>query len=266
MELDTYPNEFDPDGNHMGIDTVSITSPVVAKTLNSTGIYLQTGREINVQVNYDSLTELLEIFVAYAGDPLASFLNQSIDMSTIVPNSVYVGFTASTGPFFEAHEVLNWTFQSTPLPNMKKEERTNIILITVIIIAGLVVVTLFTFPLALRDLRKRKERKKRRAEIESRSMKAANAPKMFTYRQLSKATRKFSKENLLGTGGFGSVYKGVISSDPPLTIAVKKISATSRQGQLFLQHHSIYCSMTNYSDNFQMILIPAISVNSEWHY
>ncbi|KAG6740348.1 hypothetical protein POTOM_055795 [Populus tomentosa] len=84
---------------------------------------------------------------------------------------------------------------------------------------GLGVLILFTLPLALRDLRKRKERSKRRAEVESRSMRAANAPKMFTYRQLSKATLKFSRENLLGTGGFGSVYKGVISSDPPMILA-----------------------------------------------
>nr|TKS11067.1 putative L-type lectin-domain containing receptor kinase S.5 [Populus alba] len=38
------------------------------------------------------------------GNPLVSFLNQSIDMSKWVPNSVYVGFSAATGPFAEAHE------------------------------------------------------------------------------------------------------------------------------------------------------------------
>jgi hypothetical protein len=80
VELDTYPNEFDPDGNHMGIDTTSITNPVVAKSLNRTGIYLTSGRDITVQIVYDSSTEELQIFVAYAGNPLVSFLNQSIDM------------------------------------------------------------------------------------------------------------------------------------------------------------------------------------------
>ena len=63
----------------------------------------------------------MQIFVAYAGNPLVSFLNQSIEMSKWVPNSVYVGFTAATGPFSEANEVRNWTFQLTSLPDLKKD-------------------------------------------------------------------------------------------------------------------------------------------------
>jgi hypothetical protein len=65
-------------------------------------------------------------------------------------------------------------------------------------------------------------------------MRAANAPKMHACRQLSKATRKFCGEIVLGTGVFGSVYKGVVSSYPPMILAVKNISETSRQGQLYL--------------------------------
>jgi hypothetical protein len=65
-------------------------------------------------------------------------------------------------------------------------------------------------------------------------MRAANAPKMHACRQLSKATRKFCREIVLGTGVFGSVYKGVVSSYPPMILAVKNISETSRQGQLYL--------------------------------
>ncbi|KAL6006250.1 hypothetical protein ACLOJK_040296 [Asimina triloba] len=53
---------------------------------------------------------------------------------------------------------------------------------------------------------------------------------MFTFQQLSKATNNFGRENLLGVGGFGSVYRGDIP-EPPFTIAVKRISATSSQGE-----------------------------------
>ena len=42
VELDTYKNEWDPDENHIGIDTISIISPVAAKSLNTTGIDLKS--------------------------------------------------------------------------------------------------------------------------------------------------------------------------------------------------------------------------------
>ena len=52
MELDTYKNEWDPDENHIGIDTISIISPVAAKSLNTSGIDLKGGRKIKVKVDY----------------------------------------------------------------------------------------------------------------------------------------------------------------------------------------------------------------------
>ncbi|GLT43621.1 hypothetical protein SLA2020_175590 [Shorea laevis] len=64
---------------------------------------------------------------------------------------------------------------------------------------------------------------RKKTDIESRSRTAANVPQMFTHKQLSKATNRFSKGNMLGTGGFGSVYRGTLS-DPPSTIAVKRTS------------------------------------------
>ncbi|RXH92502.1 hypothetical protein DVH24_033398 [Malus domestica] len=68
-------------------------------------------------------------------------------------------------------------------------------------------------------------------DIESQSRTAANAPEMFTYKQLLVATQNFSKENLLGAGAFGVVYKGILSSHPPKIVAIKKISATSKKGE-----------------------------------
>ena len=69
-------------------------------------------------------------------------------------------------------------------------------------------------------------------ELERQYAAAAATPRKFTYKQLAKATKNFSNDNLLGNGGFGSVYKGHIV-DPPKTIAVKKISDTSQQGNYY---------------------------------
>ncbi|XP_026655880.2 probable LRR receptor-like serine/threonine-protein kinase At1g07650 isoform X2 [Phoenix dactylifera] len=50
----------------------------------------------------------------------------------------------------------------------------------------------------------------------------------FTLRQIKAATKNFDSANLIGEGGFGSVYKGLLSDGT--VIAVKQLSSRSRQG------------------------------------
>ncbi|BFG28982.1 hypothetical protein CerSpe_152560 [Prunus speciosa] len=50
----------------------------------------------------------------------------------------------------------------------------------------------------------------------------------FTFRQLKDATNNFDKANKIGEGGFGSVYKGLLSDGT--VIAVKQLSSKSKQG------------------------------------
>ncbi|XP_062006857.1 probable leucine-rich repeat receptor-like serine/threonine-protein kinase At3g14840 [Rosa rugosa] len=50
----------------------------------------------------------------------------------------------------------------------------------------------------------------------------------FTLRQIKTATNNFDISNKIGEGGFGPVYKGLLSDDT--AIAVKKLSAKSKQG------------------------------------
>ncbi|CAL5004760.1 unnamed protein product [Urochloa decumbens] len=54
-------------------------------------------------------------------------------------------------------------------------------------------------------------------------------PKRFCYDELAAATRNFSDDRRLGSGGFGSVYRGFME-DTNRDVAVKKVSKTSRQG------------------------------------
>ncbi|KAL5977031.1 hypothetical protein ACLOJK_021369 [Asimina triloba] len=54
-------------------------------------------------------------------------------------------------------------------------------------------------------------------------------PNTFSYSELRNATDDFSPANKLGEGGFGSVYKGILSDGK--VVAVKQLSVASRQGK-----------------------------------
>ncbi|XBI88788.1 hypothetical protein VPH35_026704 [Triticum aestivum] len=54
-------------------------------------------------------------------------------------------------------------------------------------------------------------------------------PKRFSYEVLFHVTEGFNEKNLLGRGGFGSVYTGVIHK-PDMELTVKRMSHDSRQG------------------------------------
>ena len=55
-------------------------------------------------------------------------------------------------------------------------------------------------------------------------------PRMFAYKELKKATKNFSESQLLGTGGFGAVYKGALQPSGDV-VAVKRIRHESKQGE-----------------------------------
>ncbi|KAL1537443.1 non-specific serine/threonine protein kinase [Salvia divinorum] len=62
---------------------------------------------------------------------------------------------------------------------------------------------------------------------ESKEVNIGDFPK-FTFEILANATNQFHEDNLLGRGGFGPVYKGILANGKE--IAVKRLSAESGQG------------------------------------
>ncbi|KAG8375784.1 hypothetical protein BUALT_Bualt10G0136400 [Buddleja alternifolia] len=244
VELDTYKNPREIDNNHIAIDIESVEYPVAEKSLSDIGINLKSGKDITVKIEYNGWEKNLHIYAAYAGGCLVKFLSQKITMQDIVPQQAYVGFTGSTGHLWEVHQVVDWNFTLYELPMESLtygvgENKCRKVL--EIVIPPIVVISLALLLFMVRARKKQKLRLERRDDIEMLTKNAANAPKFYTYKHLLKATSNFSKENLLGTGGFGSVYKGVLSdSNLRTTIAVKKINATSSQGKEFLNWESRY--------------------------
>ncbi|XP_031493864.1 serine/threonine-protein kinase BIK1-like [Nymphaea colorata] len=96
------------------------------------------------------------------------------------------------------------------------------------------------------------EKLSRTSSAEEKEMPSTTKLHQFSFNDLSIATRKFSRENLIGQGGFGYVYKGWIdeitfSPTKPgvgITVAVKKLKTDSFQG------HKEWVSEVTYLDEF----------------
>uniref|UniRef100_A0A8R7RD86 non-specific serine/threonine protein kinase n=2 Tax=Triticum urartu TaxID=4572 RepID=A0A8R7RD86_TRIUA len=75
----------------------------------------------------------------------------------------------------------------------------------------------------------RQKRKKILLELEE-LYTIVGRPNVFSYSELRSATENFDSSNLLGEGGYGSVYKGKLSDGR--VVAVKQLSESSNQGKL----------------------------------
>ncbi|KAL9268434.1 Proline-rich receptor-like protein [Drosera capensis] len=101
-----------------------------------------------------------------------------------------------------------------------------------------------------------------------------NSRTWFTYDELSTATNGFSSENILGTGGFGIVYKGRLSD--AREVAVKKLKMGSGQGEREFRaeveiisrvHHRHLVSLVGYCINEnQRLLVYEFVPNNNLHH
>ncbi|XP_047941217.1 G-type lectin S-receptor-like serine/threonine-protein kinase At1g11330 [Salvia hispanica] len=85
---------------------------------------------------------------------------------------------------------------------------------------------------------------------ETKEVNIGELPK-FTFEMLAKATNRFHEDNLLGRGGFGPVYKGVLASGKE--IAVKRLSAESGQGMEEFMNEVIVISKLQYRNLVKLL-------------
>jgi serine/threonine protein kinase len=240
VEFDTTKNvEFnDPDGNHVGVDINNLVSveTMTAGYWNGEEFHnlsLKSGRNIQAWIDYDHLQTRLNVRITVAGlpRPRRPLISLKIDLHSVLQEKMFVGFSAATGNFIEDHYVLAWSFttQGTARPlNMSRlpsfahmySRRPSRGFIAGITMATLV---LFLLVVAAVFLKRAKDRE----TIEE--WEKEYWPHRITYKELSIATNRFRDENVLGHGGFGKVYKGVLPSSGQ-EVAVKCITKEFTEG------------------------------------
>ncbi|KAK9910353.1 hypothetical protein M0R45_034319 [Rubus argutus] len=121
VEFDSYKNEWDPPGPHVGININSISSVVNASwDFNGT-----RSRELAyAQTTYNTSTNMLSVFWTYkkSGEDTNS-LSLKIDLRDVLPEQVAFGFSATTGRLLENPIILSWEFSSNLDTSSKNREK-----------------------------------------------------------------------------------------------------------------------------------------------
>jgi hypothetical protein len=194
---------------------------------------LKSGSVIQAWIDYNSSMNHLEVRLSpTSSKPSSPILSYKVDLTPILQETMYIGFSSSTGLLSSSHYILGWSFKINGesktlslkhLPSLSSHANNNkksLILglsISFLILIALAIGFALYIKMKIHDV------------IEAWELEVG--PHRFPYKELKQATKGFKEKNLLGFGGFGKVYKGVIvSSNSKTEIAVKQISHESKQG------------------------------------
>ncbi|KAM3288544.1 hypothetical protein P3S67_021974 [Capsicum chacoense] len=237
VEFDTRKSYLDDlDDNHVGIDINSINS-VNQVSLTDRGINLSQAIDVIASIRYDGESKILRFYTFMSNQTRDSDRNPIIfmplDLSSFLPEDVFVGFSASTGVYtHQLNCIKAWNFTSTDIGNYNENNNgvsplrlwilIPIILVLVMLLGGVFVH--FTW-----------KRKKMRMQvldqyknIEIQIQNSATAPQRFHLKDLKRATGNFDPKNILGRGGCVVVFKGLLADNKE--VAVKRFSKGSSQG------------------------------------
>ncbi|XP_010030829.2 probable L-type lectin-domain containing receptor kinase S.5, partial [Eucalyptus grandis] len=226
VEFDTFRQDYDPDANHIGLDINSVESNQTVP-LADHGFDLAPNHTVffHVWIEYDGGRKLLEVYMIDEDEstptkpkPASPIMTANLDMSKVVNQNSYFGFAASTGDNAELNCVLSWNMTVEELPKGTP--------------AGLVIGLAVGIPAAALALAGaaalgvwawRRRAAARDPNILGTLKCLPGMPREFKFRDLKRATGNFDEGNKLGQGGFGVVYKGVLTAESR-RVAVKKFS------------------------------------------
>ncbi|KAL3358600.1 hypothetical protein AABB24_015615 [Solanum stoloniferum] len=244
VEFDTvngHDEGVDTDGNQIGINKNGMThikSESADYYINSTSetkpVNLQNGESIQAWIDYDGMSKVVNVTISpiKVPKPIRSLISVDVDLSPVLNETTYAGFSAATGDKASSHYILGWSFRlngaADPLdldnlpvapPEVVRPSKNSHLKRALIGTFCSVVILLLGAFYIYRRMRQHEV-------LEDWEL---DCPHRFRFRDLYKATKGFKESELIGVGGFGAVYKGVLPTNGA-EVAVKKISSNSLQG------------------------------------
>lgn len=225
VELDTHRDAWDPSGRHVGVDVNSVDSRGNYVILPDAS--LVDAGVMSVTVSYDSAMTSLDVALVVGATGATYRLAAVVDLRSLLPEQVAVGFSAATGDMFASdHAVLSCSFHSTlatrnnnnnTSTSSSSKKATVLLHVGVTAAAVLVLLLGLTVGLLLRRASRRppdNEKKDMLAgdedddSLDDDEFGSSTGPRSIPYAQLAASTEDFAEERKLGQGGSGSVYRG----------------------------------------------------------
>ncbi|KAK7294904.1 hypothetical protein RJT34_17803 [Clitoria ternatea] len=147
---------------------------------------------------------------------------------------IFTSWQFPSTDFFGPYELLNFTllgpYADLNIDDPKKRKISTGIIIAAIIAAAACVLAISAIVILLKSRRHMKYHHRiSRKRMSSNISIKIDGMKVFTFKELAHATNKFNMSTKVGQGGYGNVYKGVLSDDT--FVAVKRAEEGSLQGQ-----------------------------------
>ncbi|GFY87655.1 hypothetical protein Acr_05g0012940 [Actinidia rufa] len=240
VELDTFKQEFDPDSNHIGLNINSVRSNANV-SLTPLGIKLMSnGTEAffyNIWVQYDGNNKSIEVYIAeatqegpYPPRPEKSVLSSHLDLSRVVNQYSYFGFSASTSNATQLNCVLRWNLTVEYFSEKKFP------LVKVSVAAGVPTLAVVAAAVVLGFILRKRRIIMSNSSILGALKNLPGTPREFiNSRRLEEGDEQVRREKQswvrAGVRGYGVFFRGFLQSENLEEVAVKRFSRDSIKGQ-----------------------------------